>query len=41
MPLIAEILILCALAYLSGVGLAYLLAKRLRRRRARTSYLDD
>ena len=40
MPLIAEFLILCALAYLIGVGLAFLLARRLKRRRERKSYLD-
>ena len=41
MPLIAETLILCAIAYLLGVGASALLARRRRRRRERQSYLWD
>jgi hypothetical protein len=32
MPLVAETLLLCAIAYLIGIGLAALLLRRLRRR---------
>lgn len=37
MPLLAEILLLCALCYLAGIGIGWLTS----RRRGRTSYLGD
>ena len=39
MPLIAESLILCTIAFLLGVGASALLARRLRRRRERQGFL--
>lgn len=39
MPLIAETLILCAVAYLLGIGLAWLVLRR--RRRLQRPYLEQ